>query len=218
MKIEPFEISDCALAAIATGKSAQNLREMRDHLSVIHPGSIDYHFWGRFLRPSFDEPEYSNDFASWAYYGLNDLKMAERLSVIDPARHSDIDSLRRELIEVIEVRLDESEHVPWCEQSRRFHFVRSQLVRVQTSRRFGTPEELAVAVPGISLGSIYYHFIDSRRRNPARTDDFRAWLAQFGAAYEPLCSRLGSIELHFTTLTGIRYSVINAFSEHFGKE
>ena len=71
---EPFAIKDCALVSIATGRRAQNLRELRDNIVTIHPGSIYYHFWGVLLRPSFDDPEYNNDFAVWVRHALNDEK------------------------------------------------------------------------------------------------------------------------------------------------
>ena len=60
----PFVIKDCTLIAIATGEEAYNLRELHNQLKTIHPGCIYYHFWGGMLRPSFDEPEYQNDFAA----------------------------------------------------------------------------------------------------------------------------------------------------------
>ncbi len=41
---EPFFIKDCALVTIATGKKAQNLKEMREHLLNIHLGSVYHHF------------------------------------------------------------------------------------------------------------------------------------------------------------------------------
>ena len=54
--VEPFSVKDCALVTIATGKKAQNLKEMREHLLNIHLGSVYHHFWGGLLRPRFDEP------------------------------------------------------------------------------------------------------------------------------------------------------------------
>ncbi len=57
--VEPFSVKDCALVTIATGKKAQNLKEMREHLLNIHLGSVYHHFWGGLLRPRFDEPEYT---------------------------------------------------------------------------------------------------------------------------------------------------------------
>jgi len=61
--IDPFAVKDCALIAIATGERAHNLRELRDRLETTRPGCIYHHFWGGLLRPSFDDPEYQNDFA-----------------------------------------------------------------------------------------------------------------------------------------------------------
>jgi len=69
-KNPPFAVKDCALAAISTGQRAQNLKELRERLIGIHPGAVYYHFWGGALRPRFDDPEYNNDFASWARHAL----------------------------------------------------------------------------------------------------------------------------------------------------
>ena len=60
MQTGPFEIKDCALIALATGKRAQSIRELKDHLSTISEDSIFYHFWGGLLRPRFDNPDYHN--------------------------------------------------------------------------------------------------------------------------------------------------------------
>ena len=43
-KVEPVFVKDCALVTIATGKKAQNLKEMREHLLNIHLGSVYHHF------------------------------------------------------------------------------------------------------------------------------------------------------------------------------
>ena len=40
----PFAIKDCALVALATGRRAQNLRELRDQVMEIHAGSLFHHF------------------------------------------------------------------------------------------------------------------------------------------------------------------------------
>ncbi len=97
----PFAVRDCALAAIATGRHAENLRELRNELRTVDPASIYYHFWGGLLRPTFDDPRYNNDFARWAHHALHNPALAERLSVVDPTDHNDLDSLRRELVDTI---------------------------------------------------------------------------------------------------------------------
>lgn len=202
--VSVFIIKDCALAAIATGQRAQNLRELSDRLASVHPGCIYYHFWGGLLRPRFDDPEYNNDFASWARHALHDARLAERLAIIDPAEYSDIEALRQELIEVIEERIDESEVQSWASPDRQFHFVRSQIVVFDTTRRLIDPDELADTIPGLSVGSIFYHFIDARRREPQGMDDFRAWLTQFGPRYEPVRARLAELDPYFINLTELR--------------
>jgi hypothetical protein len=62
----PFEVKDCALITLALGKSALNLRELRDRVAEVPPQSLYHHFYETLLRPSFDDPEYRNDFALWS--------------------------------------------------------------------------------------------------------------------------------------------------------
>jgi hypothetical protein len=212
--IDQFILKDCALAAIATGRRAQNLRELRDQLQVVDSGSIYYHFWGSLLRPDFDDPEYNNDFASWARHALHDVKLGEQLGVIDPADYPDIEGLRQELLEIIERRLDETEFLAWAKRDQQFHFVRSQIVVFDTGRRFSTPQELTAAIPTLSLGSIYYHVIDARRREPIWVDDFRSWLGRFGERYAGVCKQLEELDPYFNTLAELRAELASIMSTH----
>jgi hypothetical protein len=214
---KPLVIKDCTLIAIATGRRAQNLRELRDNLQTVHPGSIYYHFWGGLLRSRFDDPEYNNDFAAWANHGLHDKRLAERLGVINPTDYCDLELLRRELIEVIEERLDETEFVPWSKTDQQFQFIRAQIILFDTPWRIRDPEELAAIVPRMPVGSIFYHFIDARRCTSDGSDDFRAWLAGFSPEYADLCDRLASVDPYFVVLTELRQQLASLFSEYFGR-
>lgn len=185
-------------------------------METVHTGSIYYHFWGRLLRPRFDNPEYNNDFAVWAYHGLNDAPLAERLSIIDPTDFSDLESLRKQLLEVIEERLDEIEHVPWSKADQQFNFIRSQIVVFDTRRVIREPSELASAIPNVSAGSIFYHFIDSRRRTTESIDDFRTWLHSFGSPYADLTEQLGDLDPYFVSLTELRAQLASLFANYFG--
>jgi hypothetical protein len=210
----PFVIRDCALIQIATGVRAQNVRELRDRLQVVDPACIDYHFWGGLLRPRFDDPEYANDFAAWASHGLHDPKLAERLGMIDPADFTDIELLRRELLDVLEERIDEGEYLTWAKPERQFQFIRCQIVVFDTGRRLSRPAELAAAIPAMSAGSIYYHFVDARRRPPLRMDDFRAWLAGFGETHAALAEALAGLDPHFNTLVELRGQIAALARRH----
>lgn len=212
---QPFKIRDCTLVTMATGYRAQNLREFRDGLTAVPEISVYHHFWGRFLEPQFDEPEYNNDFAAWIYHGLHDKALAERLSVLDPTEFEDIEALRQELLERVEDRLDEFEFIPWARADQMFHFVKSQIVVLDTGREILDPPGLPEAVAEMTLGSIFYHFIDARRRTEEKIDDFSAWLVGWGQTYEQLRQRLMTIDPYFSSLKELRRELFELFRHYF---
>lgn len=214
----PFEVRDCALITLATGLQAQNLKEFLTLLQKVPDESIEHHFWGRLLQPSFDEPEYNNDFASWAYRGLHDKPLAERLSMVIPTNFDCLEDLRQELVEVVELRLDETELVPWAKADQQFYFLRSQTVVFDSGLRFAEPRELVPYLSSLSTGSIYYHFIDARNRTPQRSDDFSAWLDGFGGRYRELRNDLISVDPYFSSLKEIRRIVTELFEQYFEEE
>ena len=214
----PFVIKDCALLSIATGRRAQSLRELRDHLSGVETSSIYYHFWGRLLRPRFDDPEYNNDFAAWVGHALGELALAERLAVIDPATFGDLEALRAEVVNVIDEHVDQMEYPAAARRRDQFHFRRAQTVVFDTGRRLAGPAELAAAVANLSLGSIYYHFVDARRRPPQLVDDFRAWLSGFGDRQAGTVRRLERVDPYLTSLADLRAMLANAFEGAVDKE
>lgn len=215
MAAAPFAVRDCALVAIATGRRAQSLREFRDALLQVPQECIYFHFWGRLLRPRFDDTEFHNDFAAWARHALGDEPLAERLAVIDPADFADLEALRTEVVEVVEERLDESDGL-FTRRDRQFHFRRCQTVVFDTTQRIAGPRQLAEAVPSMSLGSIYYHVIDARRREPVRMDDFRTWLRQWGREHDALCERLAAVDPYFSSLADLRGEVAAVMAAALG--
>jgi len=213
----PFAIKDCALSAIATGERAQSLRELRDRLERTHPGCLYYHFWAARLRPKFDDPEYLNDFAVWAFYGLHDAVLAERLALLSPTDFQDLDDLRRELLDVIEERLEESEWPHRAVTDRQFHFIRSTIVVFDTGRQIQGPEDLPSLIPTLSEGSIFYHFIDARRRTPDRRDDFSEWLEGLDGRWECLVEDLRALDPYFSSLAALREQLESVAREHLSR-
>jgi hypothetical protein len=210
-----FSIRDCVLIAIATGTKALTLKELRNELAQIHPGSIYYHFWGGLLQPRFEEQEFNNDFAAWARHGLHDTELAERLGAIDPTELEDLEDVRRELVEIIEQRLDESDRLQWLPANQPFEFIQSQIIVFDTHTRVEEPESLAELLPKFSVGTVFYHFIDARRRSTARLDDFSGWLTFFGGRYADLIRDLAEIDPYFGTLPELRQKLAATFARHF---
>ncbi|PSN18323.1 hypothetical protein C7271_13145 [filamentous cyanobacterium CCP5] len=217
MSPDAFAIKDCALIAIATGRKAITLKELRDRLQTINANSIYQHFWGGLLEPRFEEREYNNDFAAWARRGLHDDVLAERLAMADPTQYEDIEALRQELLELIEERLDQSEYLNWVLATEPFEFIRSQIVVFDTDQRLHHPEELARQLPTLSTSSIFYHFIDARRRPPKGFDDFRLWLSGFNGQYAGLEKRLAAIDPYFGTLNDLRQELVESFNQSCGE-
>ncbi len=215
IKHEPFEIKDCALAALATGERAQNLKELRNIIRNVVPGSIYYHFWGGLLRPRFDDPEYNNDFAAWIHHSLHDKPLAERLSMIHPTEFPDLEELRRELLDTIDERLDMSDSLLWSEPDRQFHFITSQIVVFDTHKVIKEPRKLESVLSSMTTSSVFYHFIDARRRTFGNIDDFSAWLYGFDKHYTDLCDLLSAVDPFFSSLSELRHQLTNLVTGYF---
>ncbi|MCX4187692.1 DUF5752 family protein [Methylophaga sp. OBS4] len=211
----PFSIKDCALLTLATGKKARLLQELRRELADIETASIYHHFWGGLLQSHFSEREYNNDFAEWVRHGIHDGVLAEQLSALDPTNFSSLDALRWEIIELIDARFDEVEHLLWTRATQQFEFVKSQIVVFDTERQFKHPKDLASAMMELSLGSIFYHFIDARRRTPDGGDDFSDWLTTFGGEFAPLQEQIASVDPYFDSLSQLRQRLAHVLVSYF---
>lgn len=213
--MEPFSIKDCALVALATGRKARVLQEFRSELVNIDAASIYNHFWGGLLQSRFGEREYNNDFASWVRHGIHDGILAERLSALAPTTFSTLEALRQEIIELIDNRLDETEHLAWTRATQQFEFICSQIVVFDTTMQLQHPKELAPVITTLSISSIFYHFIDARRRTPDERDDFSDWLTTFGDEFTPLKEELAGIDPYFGSLSELRDKLGQVFTSHF---
>jgi hypothetical protein len=214
----PLKLRDCAQVAIATGRWAGSVRELREQLVSVEEASIYHHFWGRLLLPAFDEPEYNNDFASWAHHSLHDKALAERLSAVNPTAYTSMEDVRHDLIDIVEHRLDESELLAWRQADYGFYFMRAQMIVFDTSAQVERPEELREALEHVSEGTIFYHFIDARRRTAEKRDDFSLWLQGCGERYHELADVVHNIDPYFSSLYGVRQRLINTLEQHLQGE
>jgi hypothetical protein len=210
-----FVLKDCTLLAIATGRRALTLPDLHSGLASIAQDCLYFHFWGSLLQPRFEEREYNNDFASWVRHELHDQKLAEQLAVIDPIDYPDLEDLRQKILEYIEERIDESEHLQWTRGSLPFEFMHSQIVIFSTLKTLYHPEELAEVVPKLSTGSIFYHYIDARRRSAERSNDFSSWIATFGDEYLPLIQQVDAIDPYYQSLHELRNQLAAVIGNYF---
>jgi len=211
---EPFAVKDCTLITISTGRHARNLRELSMHLQDVHIGAVYQHFWGGRMQASFDEPEFQNDFAGWVRHAIHDDELSERLGILDPTNFPDLEALRTEILNLIDERLSTVQHISWAQADQPFSFNRSQIVIYDTRVRIARPEDFCRHASEFATGTVFYHFIDARRRPPIGEDDFRAWLSEWGASYYGLRVRLAEIDPYFKSLTELKERLVEVFNEY----
>jgi len=209
--MSPFEVKDCALLTRMSGlPPAVNLRELRERIAACSPDVLYHHFCDTLLAPSTDYPDYRNDFAIWARRRLGDQIVAERLGMIDPYVSPSMEELRQVTLDIIDERLSEAFMVPWARPGHEFYFMQAVTVVFDTGKRVFRPDELASAIKVMTNGSIYFHVLEARRRNPVGADDFSAWIQGLEGDWERYLQAIREIDVTFHTLAEIRSELVEA--------
>lgn len=217
--MKPFEVKDCALLVRMSGLSpAMNLRELRDRIAACGENVLYHHFCETTLRPTFDDPDYRNDFAVWSKLYLRDRVLAERLGILDPYSFGNMEELRTATLDIIDDRLGELTMIPWVRAGDEFLFKEATTLVFDTGERVRNPKELAPAIQRMTNGSIYYHFLEALRRTPVGKDDFSAWLLNAGKGYAPYLHSLGTIDIYFHSLTHLRAELVRALTQAGGRK
>lgn len=204
-----FCVNDCAIITCMGGiGSALNLRELKERISVSPDECLYYHFCENLISPTFDDPEFHNDFAIWAARNLQDNVLAERLGIINPYSFESFEALREKTIEIIDDRLSELNHVPAAKKGEEFFFQKAVTVVFDAGITLRTPADFVNQLPHMSNSTIYYHFLEARRRTTDRVDDFTFWLKFLDDTSSELISALSSIDFYFLSLTELKHTLI----------
>ena len=207
----PFKVKDCALLVRMSGvPPAINLRELRERLAACSEDVLFHHFCEPLLRPAFDHPDYRNDFAVWAKWYLGDRILAERLGILDPFSMGSLEELRAATLDIIDERLSEMVLIPSAAPGDEFYFLEATTVVFDTGERITSPRDLAPAIRNMTNGSVYYHFLEARRRTQAGKDDFSAWLREEEKKNAKYIRALDSIDFYFHSLSNLKEELITA--------
>lgn len=211
----PFAVKDCALLTRMSGlPPAINLRELRERIALCSENVLFHHFCETTLRGTFDNPDYRNDFAVWSKLYLGDRVLAERLGILDPYEFVSLGELRAATLEVIDERLEESTMIPWARPGDELYFMEATTVVFDTGIRISHPREFAAAIGAMTGGSVYYHFLEARRRPLFGKDDFTTWLLENenGGNNRPYIEALARIDFYFHTLVHLRRELTKVLS------
>lgn len=207
----PFAIKDCTLITRMAGIStAMNLRELQERIRISPEECLFHHFSETVIRPTFDDPEFHNDFAVWARRQLRDRVLAERLGIINPYKLDSLEELRDVVLDILEERLSEVNHIPWAPPGQDFQFMQAVTVVFDTGITLDTPQQLCDQLPHMSHSSIYYHFVEARRRGEDKLDDFTLWLQGFGDGVSPITDALRGVEFYFVSLWELQKRLVSA--------
>jgi len=210
----PFEIKDCALITRMAGiGTAMNLREMQERVSVCPIECLFHHFCETVIRPTFDDPEFRNDFAVWAARQLRDRVLAERLAIINPYKLDSFEDVRLQVMDILEERMSEVAYIPWAPRGREFYFMQAVTVVFDTGLTLTKPRDLLNALPHMSLGSIYYHFVEARRRTEGKLDDFSQWMTEFGDDTKPVREIMAGFDFYYLTLSELKRTLIQTLGK-----
>lgn len=209
--VAPFKIKDCALITRMAGlDSALSIRELRERIAISPIECLYHHYCETVIRPSFDNPEFRNDFSIWCSQSLGDRKLAEQLGIINPYTFGSLEDVRARVIEVIDERISELYYIPSAAFGEEFQFMRAATVVFDTGKDIASPEKLITHIPLMSDSSLYYHFIEAHRRTPGNTDDFTVHLRDFNHKYEALIEAFARIDFYFLNLQELRRALVEA--------
>lgn len=203
----PFRFFECIALFMPTGKKASNLREFVELVKVVSPQVLFHHLHQFFLKGVFQPWYYPNDFAHWAAFGLEDFVLAEKLSNLDPYSFPDIENLRETIVDIIEEHMWESPIVPWARPGQEFFFNESYTIVVPTGVEAKSLVEFKKGMTQVNIGSVYYHFFESRLRLKKDVDDFSFWIEDnFGCPQ--LVKDIRNIDFYLYSLWELREKIV----------
>lgn len=211
-----FWFSEYLLMPEPTGNRATNLRELLQYLREMSEPVLEFHVWQSRLALTQTIVEYPNDFALWAAKALHDDNLAEKLSSFDPMDYGGLTQVREAMVELLEDYLWDFPHNPQVQPGYELYFCEASVVIMRSGIAAQTLRQFCGALQTVGLDSVYYHFVEARRRLvERRKDDFSHWIeSNFGLP--ALVSAIRDIDIYFYTLPEVRDALLSLVKEHAG--
>jgi hypothetical protein len=213
----PFLFMACTELRETLGEEAGDEKRLVELLETVPLDSIYFHTHSYFLRHSYVERVYPNDFAQWVAMEVRDHVLGERLSVIDPFEFTGLDALRAELISVIDDHLSTTPIVPRVIFGEPFYFNKSLILEVPTRMEVRTLPEFRNALSEVEVSAIYFHVFEARHRLRHEDSDFSAWI-QHSLGMPELAHKLRAINPYVGSLERVRSALLTACDEHLSRQ
>lgn len=201
-----FVFRDVVSIPKATGLKARTLKQLRAIVAEVSEECIFHHTYQYFAKGHIQE--YTNDFAVWSGESLEERTLAEHLSNIDPYSFKSLESLRGELMRVMDFYIanfpEPREALPGDE----FFFNETITFVFPTGIRARNLAEFLIALKFIDESSIYYHFYEARVRLKKEQDDFSKWVDEVIKSPD-IAEEIKSVDPFMHNLEGIREHLID---------
>ncbi len=209
-----FLFSECVVMPMPIGKRAANLRDLLQTLREVDETVLSYHLWQSRMSITRPDVEYTNDFAVWAAKALQDGRLAEKLSVIDPFGFENMEQIRDTLLDLLEEYLWDLPSVPWARPGFEFYFCDASMIVLRSQIFARTLSEFCSGITQVVRNSIYYHFMDARwRLRSMKLDDFSNWIKDSYDLPE-LVSAIQGIDVWFYTIEEVRNTILELVNQY----
>jgi hypothetical protein len=209
---QAFRFIGCSELREILGKKAEDERRLVELIEEVPLDSIYFHTHSYFLRHSYVERVYPNDFAQWVAMEVRDHVLAERLAVVNPFAFSDLEALREELISLIDDHLSRTPIVPRVIFGSPFHFSQSRILEVPTGLEVTTLRAFRDAVAEVEVSAVYFHVFEARHRLVSSENDFSAWVLR-SLGMSELAHKLQSINPYQGSLERLRSALVSVCDE-----
>jgi len=203
---------ECSEIREILGEAAEDERRLVELLESVPLDSIYFHTHSYFLRHSYVERVYPNDFAQWVAMEVRDHVLAERLAVVDPFDFRALEAFRGELISIIDDHLSKMPIVPRVIFGQPFYFNTSRILQIPTGRQVRTLQEFRLALSDVEVSAIYFHVFEARHRLKQEESDFSTWVEQ-GLGLPELAERLRGINPYVGSLERLRSALLTVCDE-----
>jgi len=213
----PFLFVGCWELREMLGRSARDEQQLLEIIEEVPLDSIYFHTHSFFLRHKYIAGPYPNDFATWAAIQVRDRVLGEKLGILDPYDFESLESLRAEIVTIIEEHLSQMQIIPRAIYGEPFHFMQSRIIEVPTGLETRTLTEFREILAMVDASVIYYHTFEAIHRLGRRKGDFALWMEEQLDRPE-LAQKISYLDPYLTSLEAIRKRILKFCTEVLEKE
>jgi len=206
--MKEFCFKDCIEIRELTGRKADDEATLMELIEEAPLDSIYYHTHSYFLRHFYIAGPYPNDFANWAAIQVRDKVLGEKLSGVTPSPAHDLESVRNELVDIIDAHLSAIKTIPTVIFGKPFYFMKSKIIEVPTELYVHDLSEFRNALAVVHASAIYNHIFEARMRVRRGKSDFAIWLEDV-LGLKNLAAGIESIDAYMYSLEGLREKILS---------